>query len=411
MKSAKNKLSKTINVKKRVSSVKRVPKKKSTIKKAKISNKKLHKKQKPLFAIKLLSTAFVLSLVFIGSLYLKPTISKDILGASTVSGAPSAPIRLVIKANNSTVTLTWKDTSSISADKYIVYRYDEVTGDYIVAPKNQIVSEFSHKYISNENDSGKAYLYKVQGVNLNQVSGDSNITENPGPLSEPVSIRIPSIKTPAKPSKLRVSVKNSLITLTWSGTADGYNIERYDSALGNYISENNDKLITEKNYSNRIYEPGKAYKFRISAYNNIYSSGILQRVLLSPWSTAIIVKVPKVLLPTAPSKLKSTINSNIISLTWDNPSRYTYLGVVTADINGADGYEVMAYSELAKEWASVELKNIRFVSERVLNIYGQTSGVTKKYKIRAYKKIYTEETYEISNIYGNYSEPISVNMP
>lgn len=349
--------------------------------------------------------------VYTGVQALSSITNDNVLSDSTTTTAPLAPTDLVASVKGSTVTLTWADTSSVAADKYAIYRYDDASGSYVAAPKNQVLSNFSRKYISNENDSGKTYLYKVAGIRVYYQSGQAGALEKSGEMSDVVSVKIPEISTPVSPSNLRAKVKNSLISLSWAGNADSYKIERYDSTLKKYILETDDSGISSKSFSNREYQPGKAYRFRVSALNNVRQSGVITDVLTSSKYAVITVKVPSAKAPTAPTGIKSSISNGVIRLTWNNPSRYIYSGSVVTDINGADGYEIMAYSYVSKEWSIINPKNVKFVSDRVVNILGQNSGESVQYKILAYKKIYSEASREITNLEGPYSKPISVTMP
>lgn len=353
----------------------------------------------------------LLAVTVFGALSLKPSINSDILSATTSSDLPLAPISLAAKVVNSTVTLTWKDKSPIEADKYVIYRYDATTGQYVEAPRNQILSVFSKKYISSENDSGKTYIYKVAGARLTYTAGVPTANESVGPMSQQIIIKIPIIKAPKTPTKLRAKIKNSQITFSWTGSADGYKVERYDALQEKYVSELLDGDIVTHSFSKRAYEPGKSYKFRVSAYNNIRSMGQIVDVLPSAGFASITVNISQPKTPAAPIGLKSKIADGIVSLSWVNPSRYTYSGAITTDIGGVDGYKIMVYSEIAQEWTTLDAKNYKFESGRVVDIYNHNSGDTKKYKVMGYKKIYNESTREITNLDGPYSKTISVTMP
>lgn len=355
---------------------------------------------------------FVLLFVTVfGALSLKPSINSDILSATTSSDLPLAPTNLVAKVVNSTVTLTWGDNSPVEADKYVVYRYDTTTGEYIKAPDNQILSAFSKKYISSENDSGKTYIYKVAGARLTYAAGTSVANESIGPMSKQINVKIPVIKAPKTPKNLRAKVKNSQITFSWSGSADGYEVERYDVVQRKYVSELANGDIVKTSFSKRAYEPGKTYKFRVSAYNNIHSLGQVIDVLSSVGFASITIRIPQPKMPATPTGLKSVVSDGAISLSWANPSRYTYSGMVTTDISGVDGYDIMIYSDVTKTWTALDPSNYKFESDRVVDIYNQSSGDTKQYKIRGYKKVYSESTREITNLNGPYSKSISVKMP
>lgn len=341
------------------------------------------------------------------------TSSKAIaINDATLLEPPLAPTRLMTKVKNSTVTITWQDKSKNKADEYAVYRYDEALGEYVEAPKNQILSVFSKKYISKENDSGKTYLYKIMGIKNYYAPGETVATKIKSPLSYPVSIEIPYVKAPNTPSGFRAKVKNSLITFSWEGDADWYKLERYDNSLKNYFLESPDVGIPVKNFSNRKYEPGKTYKFRLSAYNNIYSLGVIKNSLRSLKYTTITIKIPNVKAPSAPTGLSYDVkNNNIVKLRWANPSRYRYWGRVATDINGVDGYKIVYYNDISKEWLPLDPKNHRFVSDQAVNISELVSGQTVQYKVMGYKKIYNESTLEFENLDGPYSKPISVTVP
>lgn len=353
----------------------------------------------------------LLAVTVFGALSLKPSINLDILSAATSSDLPLAPTSLIAKVVNSTVTLTWDDKSAVDADKYVIYRYDAATGQYVEAPKNQILSVFSKKYISSENDSGKTYIYKVAGARLTYTAGVQAANESVGPMSQPISVKIPVIRAPKTPTKLRARIKNSQITFSWIGSADGYLIEKYDTLQKKYVSELSSGDIAVTSFSRRAYEPGKSYKFRVSAYNNVHSLGQIVDTLPSAGYASITVNIPQPNAPSAPTGLGSTTVDGIVSLSWNNPSRYTYSGAITTDISGVDGYKIMIYSDISKEWTVLDAKNYKFESDRVVNIYNQISGDTKQYKIMGYKKIYNESTREITNLDGPYSKPISVTMP
>lgn len=353
----------------------------------------------------------VLVFIFIGIGYFVPQINMNVLGDTTSSTPPAIPSKLAAKVRSSTVTITWEDTSEIPADKYVIYRYDDASGQYIEAPKNQIISEFSKKYISGENDSNKTYLYRVGGVRYYFEPGKQDATEVRGVLSEPISIKIPNIKVPSAPKNFRAKVKNSLITFSWSGTADWYKLEKYDEILKKYVLESPLSGITALSFSNRAYEPGKTYKFRLSSNNNVYKQGVISKTIQSIKYATLTVRVPFVGSPSAPTKIKYRVNDEIIRITLPNTSKYTYLGPITTDISGVDGYELMVYSDTFKEWVPLDYKDYKFESERVIRLLNHKSGESKRYKIRAFKKIYDSDSREITNLFGLYSNPILITAP
>jgi len=335
--------------------------------------------------------------------------NSAVLSDNTTVAAPLAPTNLAAKVKNSRVTLTWSDASSTTADKYIIFRYDDATGKYVIAPKNQISSVYSKKYVSDENDSGKTYLYKVAGVRLYYEDGKTTPSEAIGAQSDSISVSIAEVKAPVAPKSLRAVVQNSQISFSWKGSAECYKIEFYDSNLKKYILLADG--ITSTNYSSRQFEPGKTYKFRLSAYNNVRSGGVVSSTLSSLKSATLSVKIPNAKAPTAPAGVKSSVDGEYVRLTWDNPSRYVYSGSVSTDVNYADGYTVMVYSNLSKEWTELGSNRLKYESARVAKISGQNSKETLKYKIKAYKKIYDESSGLLTNLEGPYSNPITVKMP
>lgn len=328
------------------------------------------------------------------------------------SELPLAPTKLVAKVNNSTVTISWQDKSKNKADEYRVYRYDDVSGKYVDAPKNQILSVFSKSYVSGENDAGKSYSYKIAGVkNLYKLS-DSVPTQILGPLSEPININIPKAKRPAVPTDFRAVVKNSSIFFSWKGDADWYVLEKYDPALKKYILESPESGIQVDSFAKRAYEPGKAYKFRLSSCNNVYNLGVVNDVLKGPAYVTISVKIPAAKPPLQPTGLKHKINKEkTIQLSWNNPSLYSHWGLVTTDLSGVDGYKVMYYNETSRDWLELRKDSYRFESDRVMSIFGQPAGRNIKYRIMGYKMIYDELTRELVNLDGPYSKPITIKAP
>ena len=377
---------------------------------AKTKKPKAAKRRANRFSLGKLIGLSALIVVSLGTvLSLKPSIDHDVLSASTSTEPPLAPSKLIAKVKNSTVTITWSDTSLFAADKYVVYRYDSASGKYIAAPQNQIAGDDSKKYVSSQNDSGRTYLYKVGGVRLYYAAGESVPIEAAGPLSKPISVKIPVIKAPKKPTKLKATVKNSVISLTWSGSADGYTVEKYDDQTDSYVSEISDGNLSATKFSNATYEPGKQYKLRVGAYNNVYESGEIKDVLTSDYAV-ITVSVPVAKAPLAPSKLKAATNDGMVKLTWANPSKYKKSGDVTVNTNGIDGYKIMVYDDDSNSWQELNSKYIDFDSETTANITGQNAGETKQYKLMAYKSFYNEDTAKTTNLYGPYSKFVSVTM-
>ncbi len=371
-------------------------------------------KQKPVKIITSLASVlglFILAgFVFSGSLILTPSIDTDVLSISTSSTAPSAPSGLKATVNNSTVTLTWLDKSTVKADKYIVYRYDDLSGDYVTAPVNQIISAYSRKYVSNQNEAGKTYQFKVAGVRVIS-RGAAAATEIQSELSESVSVVIPVASVPKAPTNLRALVKNSVVSLSWRGEADGFVVEKYDSSTKKYIALTKQGGIVTNTFSDRQFEPGKSYKFRVSAFNNVIKGGVVTGRVPNIDSSSLVVRLPKVASPQAPTGIKTAKKAGVASISWKNPSTFKFNGAVTTVQNGVDGYEIMAQSGASKQWVALDKTEYKNTSGQSILLTSQKSGQTNLYKIRAYIFSYAEASKQTKKVYSIYSNIISVSIP
>ena len=172
---------------------------------------------------------------------------------------------------------------------------------------------------------------------------------------------------PDKTSKINVTQTTDSITLSWNKVkgADGYRVFLYNKEAGKF-----EKIKTLKGteYTLKKLKSGTTYKFAVKAYSkNEYD----ETIWAASYRTITTATKPDTL------KVKSTAASKKVSLSWSK-------------VNGATGYQV--YMQAPGE----DFERIKTTSSTKYTVTGLKSGVTYKFRVRAYK------TVDGKNIYGGY---------
>lgn len=172
---------------------------------------------------------------------------------------------------------------------------------------------------------------------------------------------------PGKTSKITVTQTTDSISLSWKQVkgADGYRVFLYNSEKGKF-----EKIKTLKGteYTLKKLKSGTTYKFAVKAYSkNEYNETI--------WADSYT----KITTATKPDTLnvKSTAGSKKVTLSWSK-------------VRGATGYQVYVQAP------GKDFERIKTTDSTKYTVTGLKSGVTYKFRVRAYK------TVDGKNIYGGY---------
>ncbi len=162
---------------------------------------------------------------------------------------PPLPTPSALKAENveAGVKLTWQG----AAPKYRIFRAIAATGP-------EPLAESAHaEYVDETTEYDKTYEYRVQGI-----TDDFHGSE----VTAPVAITPVDIFPPAVPGALTATLGVNTIELAWTRNVEkdfkGYNVYR---STGGAPFEKIAELIPAPTYSDSKIEPGKKYRYEVSA--------------------------------------------------------------------------------------------------------------------------------------------------
>jgi hypothetical protein len=167
-----------------------------------------------------------------------------------VLSAPTKPGAVSATATAGGVRLTWQADGA----EFRVFRKFE-GGEYVLAATVQ-----KPEWLDSQAEFSKPYSYMVQTV----ARKDSHIAESD--LSEAITFTPVDTFPPATPAGLRASAAPNSVELTWDGNTEpdlsAYRV--YRATVGGAFEKIAD-VSAVPSYSDRAVEPGKTYRYAISA--------------------------------------------------------------------------------------------------------------------------------------------------
>lgn len=267
-----------------------------------------------------------------------------------------------LKVKSSTadsITLTW--SAADDAQKYRVYRYDDVQEKYV-----KIAETTSRTYTDNGLDAARSYKYKVRGCweigGINYYGAYSSVLTTATPLDDVGKITADERKTTS-------------LKLKWKKVdgADGYIVYQYSESSDSYeqIAD-----VTGTSHLVTGLSAAKTYRFKICPYMKADDGTVTNGKRSAAY--AFVTK------PSKAGGLKVTAKgASSVKLTWKK-------------VSGANGYAIYRLNSSTGNY-----KKVTAISNGTIVSYtdtGLSSGTKYTYKIRAYIKDNGEYYY------GSYSD-------
>ncbi len=294
-----------------------------------------------------------------GSTY-KFKVRAYLKGSKTLYGSYSSVVSVKVAVPTPTVkTSVTYNTAKLSwskvkdADGYRIYKYDSAKKKWVTAVKSTTKTSYTFKSLK----TGTTYSYRVkayQKTSKNTYWSSYKTVKATPTLSKPTSF------------KEGVSSLSSL-TFTWGKVsgATGYKVYRYNFDTKKWETLKNAKTAS---YTDTNLKAATRYSYRVKAYKKV-SGGYTY----SPVSSTFRTSTESVNSMSNVSVISKSQNS--ITLSW-------------ADI-GADGYEI---------YNAANGKLLMSVGETTITIGSLNSGVTYRFKIRAY---FTENSEKVYSAFSN----------
>jgi len=232
--------------------------------------------------------------------------------SSVVSAAPIAPLPaptgLAAKANPGQILLTWNAVTN--AASYEVWYKAESSASY---PYKKLGTSPTATYDFTANFNGTTtYYLAVSAVLGTYVSPDS----------AQVSAK-PEIPIPARPGTPAAVPGANQVTLTWFAVpgATGYYVLRSTTSGTGYARLTTASPITTTSYTDTTAIDGTTYYYVVEAYNSSGASGNSPQVSATP-------SIP------APMGLAATVNTNVVTLSWNAVVGVTGYEVLRGTVNG-----------------------------------------------------------------------------
>lgn len=176
------------------------------------------------------------------------------VSASAKSDTPKKVSKITVSAGESSIKLSWNKVSN--ADGYVIYMR-QAGGSYV-----RLGSTRSRSYTVKKLDVNTTYYFRIR--TYRSVGGKKYYSD----YSKTVK-GTPKVKTPSKPSGLKVSkTGNKQVTLKWSkaSNAQSYQIYRYDSSKKKYVKVATTKKLT---YTVTGLKNGTTYKFKVRSCRTV----------------------------------------------------------------------------------------------------------------------------------------------
>ncbi|MFO7524663.1 MAG: fibronectin type III domain-containing protein [Ignavibacteriaceae bacterium] len=297
--------------------------------------------------------------------------SDDVVNAliSKNQITPYPPFDLrIIKLNESTINISWKDTSEV-VNRYDIYRRKSLAGEY------SLLKEVDGKDF-NTNDGGlsddSVYYYKIKGIND---FGESEFSEEINTAGNSYNSTI------YPPSELTATAFGTqLVKLTWNDNSDN---ETY------FRIERNSNLI---DFIEIGYVGPNVTVFTDSG-GNLYAGGIFfyRDIAFSSKDSAIsniaeVTTFSKILLPPADLSAQYSSSLNIVQLNWVNSDPMTTSFEIWRRRDSED-YLLLK---------SLNAVNIVYVDSDI-----QTGNIYYYYKVRGF----------YNNSYSVFSEEVQIVIP
>ncbi|MCM1257810.1 MAG: N-acetylmuramoyl-L-alanine amidase [Roseburia sp.] len=266
---------------------------------------------------------------------------------------------------NKSMEISWSVVGTAAG--YEISRSTSKDGSY--AQIAMIGSQSQSSYVDSSVKEGKLYYYKIRVIGR---EGTDTIYSD---WSKAVSGR-----TAKKPSKLKVSSKNSTtLHISWTGdkNAAGYTIKRAESKNGKYTKVGTVKGGDTTTYDNKNVKKGKTYYYKVETYN--YNG---EKKGYSGYSSAASGRT---LTGTSITKVEST-SSTKQTITWKKN-------------NEANGYQI--YQSTSKDGTYKKIKTISNKKTTSYKVTGLKPGVKYFYKVRCTNKVNSVTGYsDYSTIRG-----------
>ena len=261
------------------------------------------------------------------------------VGVDEVSAATKKPSKVTISSIGSydynAVKITWKKAKY--AKKYQVYRATSKNGKY-----KCVKTTTSRSYINKSLTTGKKYYYKVRAVN-----GSKKGSFSTKKYATPTLKKVSSVK----------AVKSSYnsIKVSWGKVsgATGYQVYRATSKSGKYSKVGSTKYT---NLTNTKLTVGKTYYYKVRPYRVVsgsYKYGVYSSIVSAKTSLS------------TPSNISTTVSDKSVIVSWESVS-----GAKKYEVVRNDG-KVFSTSETSYEDTTVK------------------TGISYKYKVRAYNNVYS----------------------
>lgn len=191
----------------------------------------------------------------------------------SAAAAPGQVRNLSAKASENTIKLSWKKASS--AKGYYIYRVNPATGavSYFKSTKKTSYTIKGCSYDVN-------YVFKVCAYDKKK---------GKGPFSNLASVT-PRASRPATPKNFRMTVRgNRNVKLSWSkvSKANGYEIQRYDSASKTWKAIKTLTSYKTKEATIGSLAADTIYQFRILSYKNVKG----KKLYSNPSSTVSVTAI------------------------------------------------------------------------------------------------------------------------
>jgi fibronectin type 3 domain-containing protein len=189
---------------------------------------------------------------------------------------PSAPDNLTAEGQTNQIVLTWEDTSSGSADSYMVFRSTNAANGFtpIWTNAGNANVTFTDTNVLNY----QTYYYEIKGVNSGGSSAPSNVAN------------AFAVGVPPTPTGLSGLWGNNQATLTWNAaaTATNYNVLRSTTSGSGFTVL---ASVTTPGYVDTTAVNGTTYYYEVNAVNDVGASPNASPISVTPASAPAQITV------------------------------------------------------------------------------------------------------------------------
>ena len=216
---------------------------------------------------------------------------------ATPRGAPSGPRNLAASPRDAQVTLTWEPAAADGGSSLSGYEYQVDQGDWkdggTANARSVVVSGL---------ENGRSYTFSVRAVN----GIGTGVAETVEATPRPDAI------APKAPRDLRVTPRDSTVTLTWEPPANdgGSEVKGYQYQVDQRDWKDGGTAVARSVVVSGL-ENGRTYLFSVRAVNEI-GTGLIEMVEATPRPAAVA--------PTAPRDLAAAPGDAGVTLTWSPPA-------------------------------------------------------------------------------------------